>query len=146
MQALARGDQTPIPFLEVDISEEEEGLALTIFDWITQMARYDRDILNDLMAQVETDSEVLQSLLSDMAESEGIIPPTGDDWENAFDRLPNEDRATFQQMTFTLHDSQVETVKRAITLANGAGAYDSANENGNGNALARICEVYINGR
>ena len=78
MQALAKGDQTPIPFLEVDLTEEEEGLALLTFDWITQMAVYDRNLLQDLMAQVDTDNAALQSLLASMAEENGIIPPDFD--------------------------------------------------------------------
>jgi hypothetical protein len=144
--ALAQGDATELDAVWVDLTEDEHALALTIFDRITNMAYYDKDNLDDLMHQIDTDNAALQSLLSEMAEDIGIIPPSGDDWENAFDGLPTEDRALFQQMTFTLHDSQVETVKRAISHANGAGGYDSANENGNGNALARICEAYLNGR
>ena len=50
----------------------------------------------------------------------------------------------FQQITFTLHDSQAEQVKTAIDAAKNQGAFvDSPNENSNGNALARICETYL---
>jgi len=57
--------------------------------------------------------------------------------------LVSGDREPFQQMTFTLHDSQTEDVKRAIELAKGSGPFvESPNENSNGNALARICETY----
>ena len=57
--------------------------------------------------------------------------------------LPSGDRGPFQQMTFTLHDDQVEAVRRAMTLATADGPYDgSPNANGNGNALARICAEY----
>lgn len=66
-----------------------------------------------------------------------------DGWGEAMDGLPDTDRAPFQQMTFTLHDSQVEQVKTAVGIAAKMGAYDSPNENGNGNALARICETFI---
>lgn len=62
----------------------------------------------------------------------------------AFGKLPDEDRAPFQQMTFTLHDEQVEIIKEAMTMAKSVGAFvDSPNENSNGNALARICEFYL---
>ena len=58
--------------------------------------------------------------------------------------LPSGDREPFQQMTFTLHDSQAEQVHSAIKAAGKLGAYiDSPNENGNGNALARICETFL---
>lgn len=56
--------------------------------------------------------------------------------------LPTGDREPFQQMTFTLHDSQVETVKAALAAAASMGAYDGPNENSNGNALARVCETF----
>lgn len=78
------------------------------------------------------------------------LPFVFGDWSNApesFDaamgNLPTEDRAPFQQMTFTLHDLQVEQVKAAVGIAKGMGAFDSENENSNGNALARICEIFI---
>ena len=69
---------------------------------------------------------------------------TADEWGNAFDKLPDEDRAPFQQMTFTLHDEQAEQVKAAITAAKTLGPFvDSPNENSNGNALARIAETFL---
>lgn len=66
------------------------------------------------------------------------------DEASAFGNLPSEDRAPFQQMTFTLHDTQAEQVREALKLSKAQGAFvDSENENSNGNALARICETYI---
>lgn len=57
--------------------------------------------------------------------------------------LSNGDREPFQQMTFVLHDDQVEQVKAAIEAAHKLGDYDSPNENRNGNAIARICETFV---
>jgi len=72
------------------------------------------------------------------------IQPTEDEWADAFDSLPDGDKAPFQQMTFTLHDTQAEQVKAALDVSKLLGAFvDSPNENSNGNALARICETYI---
>lgn len=63
----------------------------------------------------------------------GVEPPV----------LADGDRDPFQQMTFTLHDTQADTVKAAIDKAKAAGEFDgSPNENSNGNALARIAEAY----
>lgn len=73
----------------------------------------------------------------------GIVPDDGS-WADAMGGLPTEDKAPFQQMTFTLHDSQAEQVKRAISLGAKIGDFDgSPNQNGNGNALALICETFI---
>ena len=56
------------------------------------------------------------------------------------------DKPEFQQMTFTLHDSQADTVKAAMDRAKAAGGADSdVNENSNGNALAYICAEFLNG-
>jgi hypothetical protein len=47
-------------------------------------------------------------------------------------------------MTFTLADEQVASVKRALDVARQQGPFaDSADANGNGNALARICEIFL---
>lgn len=73
----------------------------------------------------------------------GLIPARAEEWGDAFGGVPDGDRAPFQQMTFTLHDTQAEQVKAAIGIARAMGDFDSPNENSNGNALARICEVFI---
>jgi ParB-like chromosome segregation protein Spo0J len=57
--------------------------------------------------------------------------------------LPSGERGSFQQMTFILHDEQVESVRAALQMAKNQGPFVGANENGNGNALARICELFV---
>lgn len=60
--------------------------------------------------------------------------------------LSDADKPEFQQMTFTLHDSQADTVKAAMDRAKAAGASESdVNENSNGNALAYIAASFLNG-
>lgn len=67
-----------------------------------------------------------------------------DEWGDAFSGVPEGDRAPFQQITFTLHDEQAEQVKNALTVAKAMSAFvDSPNENSNGNALARACEMFL---
>lgn len=77
---------------------------------------------------------------------------TGDEFEGLcskvdeveFPSLPEGDKAPFQQITFTLHDSQAEEVKQALQVSKGMGDFaESPNENSNGNALGRICEMFI---
>lgn len=73
----------------------------------------------------------------------GLEPDDGE-WGGAFGRLPDEDRAPFRQMTFTVHDDQHEQIEQALKAAKAAGPFvDSPNANSNGNALARICETYL---
>lgn len=70
--------------------------------------------------------------------------PDESEWGSAMGGLPTEDKAPFQQMTFTLHDSQAEEVKRAIAIASKLGDFaGSLNQNSNGNALAFICETFV---
>ena len=70
-----------------------------------------------------------------------IILLASDEFGDTFS-LPDGDKEPFQQMTFTLHDSQVEIVKEALKNVNGHKKSD-VNENSNGNALAHICEVFL---
>lgn len=61
-------------------------------------------------------------------------------------KLPDSDKQPFQQMTFTVHDEQAETVSAALEKAKKAGPFTgSPNENSNGNALDRICSAYLRG-
>lgn len=88
------------------------------------------------------DAELLADWRTDTGALAGMLDATT--WDEAFASLPDSDRAPFQQMTFTLHDEQVEQVKRALTLAGRVGDFtDSPNENSNGNALAFVAEMFI---
>lgn len=63
---------------------------------------------------------------------------------DAMPGLPSGDKEPFQQITFTLHDDQAEQVREAMDIARAMGEFvDSPNENGNGNALARVCELFV---
>ena len=70
-QALKMGDETPVPFIEVDLTPEEEALALAILDPITGMATADRDKLDELMQEINTDEKWLTDILSIPLPSEG---------------------------------------------------------------------------
>ena len=70
-QASALGDDTPVPYIVVDLSESEARQALATFDYITYLARYDRDVLEDLLDTVKTDDETIRQLLDDLRCGEG---------------------------------------------------------------------------
>lgn len=58
--------------------------------------------------------------------------------------IPDGDRDLFQTKTFTLHDDQAQNVDDAITLARTSPLSDTGiNENSNGNALALICQQWL---
>lgn len=61
-----------------------------------------------------------------------------------FANLPDGDKPDFEQMTFTLHTSQADTIREALELAKSVGPFvDMPNQNSNGNALARIAEAAL---
>lgn len=62
--------------------------------------------------------------------------------EAALPELPAGDRATLQQMTFTLSEVQVALVKQALEAADGT-PDGTGNENSNGNALANVCRAFV---
>ena len=72
-QALQNNED--VPYLQVDLSEDEERLALAIFDPITNMAETDAAILDELLQDVNTGEAALQELLATLAEDAGIVPP-----------------------------------------------------------------------
>jgi len=112
----------------------------------SELAEWDRDVLAGLLQEIESDGlELLDAGFSEadyaeLLESMGRFSVE----ETEMPELPEGDRAPFQQMTFTLHDDQAESVKAAVAAAKAAGPFvESLNENSNGNALARIAEAYL---
>lgn len=63
---------------------------------------------------------------------------------DAMPELANGEKEPLQQITFTLHDDQTELVKEAIEVAKAMGPFaDTGNENSNGNAIARVAELFL---
>jgi hypothetical protein len=136
-----------IPVLRgISFASEEEAEAYLIADnKLTELAGYDEG----LMAQMLTDlnkslGEVaFQGLGIDEEEMNRLL---GHVEECPPPELPTGDRVPFRQMTFTVHDDQFEEVEQAIAKAKKEGGGASlVNENGNGNALAWICQRFNHG-
>jgi len=139
--ALANGAEK-VPVLVGRWTPEQEAKILATLDPLAGMAEADPVALDQLLREVNTGCAELQQMLDDLW-SEQQDTAIFDAEEAAPPDLPDGDREPFQQMTFTLHDSQAEQVKAAIEKAKAAGDFDgSPNENSNGNALARIAEAY----
>jgi hypothetical protein len=126
------------PVIVTDLTLDEARLMLAVTDPLAAMAGANEARLNELLGNVEADNEALQVMLDGLAEDVGVFGAE----EVALPELASGDREPFQQMTFTLHDEQAETVKRAMAQAKQEGPFDGPNENSNGNALARIAEAY----
>lgn len=72
-----------------------------------------------------------------------LTPPTEATLQDAFSALMNEPN-DFEQITFMLHKDQVTSIQNALITSKALGEFDeSLNPNGNGNALTRICELWL---
>jgi len=111
---------------------------------------------NKLALNAGWDDEMLRIELAELGEADFDLELTGfslDEIEALdFDAgeevgmpdLPDGDREPFQQKTFTLHDEQAAIVDDAVTLARTNPLADTGlNENSNGNALALICQQWL---
>lgn len=67
-----KNNQPTVPVKYVDLSDEEEGLALATFDPISAMANADRELLASLLQEVDAEDEAVRQMLSDLADQEGI--------------------------------------------------------------------------
>ena len=86
-EAMRQGLQT-IPATLVELTADEEHLALAVLDPITEMATRDQAILADLLAQVQTDDAGLQALLDELAGDPSVPPdfqPAGEDEQGRLD-------------------------------------------------------------
>lgn len=84
-EALKQGEDTPVPYVEVEITEDEERKILTLFDKISAMAGKDVEKYQELVDSIAFDSPVLDAILNDMTgEALNIedffqeVPPSGD--------------------------------------------------------------------
>lgn len=69
--------------------------------------------------------------------------PTEQEWENLFDATAR-DKKEIQQISFTLHEDQAEMIQGALAKSKEMGDFgDTGNPNANGNALARIVELWL---
>lgn len=110
--------------LALNAGWDNELLALELAD----LADLDFDL-----SLVGFDDDELAALLAGSVVDEADLP-----------NLADGDRAPFQQMTFTLHDNQAEQVSKALSAAKALGDFvGTPNENGNGNALSRVCEMFL---
>jgi ParB-like chromosome segregation protein Spo0J len=103
-----------------------------------ELAEWDDKVLADQLLELDANGWELEEL--------GFVslqPPSDTDLQNAFDALNNEE-SILEQITFTLHKDQMQTVRNALEASKALGEYgDTGNENSNGNAISRICELWL---
>ncbi len=71
-EALKRGDDTPVPYVEVELTEDEEQKILLTLDPISAMAAADKANLDALLKNVETQDAAVMAMIADMADKAGL--------------------------------------------------------------------------
>lgn len=135
-----RRNEPQIPYDLVELTEAEEKLVLAALDPIAGMAGTDAEKLRELLdgMQLHEDGS-LKAMLDEMVKS----APVAGDWQAALGGVGSAEAPRMQQMTFVLTNEQAEQVKAAIQRAKDIGAFgDTGNDNSNGNALARMAEMF----
>jgi ParB family chromosome partitioning protein len=133
-----------VPVIVLDHLDEKQKKAYVLADnKLADLAGWDEDLLRqelDYLQNAEVDLNVLgwtDDELEDLFG--GDVEPLDD-----MPELSDGDKSPFQQQTFTLSDEQVEIVNEALTVAKDMGPFvDTINENSNGNAIARVCELFL---
>jgi len=138
-------DKVLVRYLDLDPAE---AAALALADnKIGELADWDDEGLRAVLLELDAEDVNLDGLGFSDDEMQTLIASVsafGDEWADALGELPEGDRAPIQTMTFTMHDDQVEEVKRALRVAKKLGDFaETGNENSNGNALARVCELFV---
>ena len=132
-----------VPVLQIGHLSETQKRAYIIADnrlaldagWDEEMLRVEIAELADDGFNLElTGFNLVEIKALDFEESEEVPMPT----------LASGEKEPFQQKTFTLHDEQAQIVDDAIVLARTNPLADTGlNDNTNGNALALICEQWL---
>lgn len=76
-----RAEEAPdakIPVLILDVSESEADKLLACLDPMAAMAEADAAKLDSLLREIDTESEALAGMLTELAEENGIVPQEGE--------------------------------------------------------------------
>jgi len=135
--AAARAGFEEVPVDLQDYESEEEELADMIVDNdIADLAVMDLDLRGAVLADLAAMDYPME--LVDFSEFDAD--------EIGLPDLPEGDGPGICTMSFKLTENQVEEVEQALRLAKGDGPFgETGNENGNGNALARLARKYNDG-
>jgi hypothetical protein len=98
-QALKNNED--VPYIQVELSEAEEKLALATFDPITYMAETDSAILDELLRDVNTGEAALQALLESLAIDAGLVPP--DDPNEHWQGMPEYEQENVDDNKITVY-------------------------------------------
>ncbi len=132
--AILNGWET-CPIDEQDFANEADEYAHMVADnKIAELAELDLLMVSEDVIKFGKDFDFDTLGIPDFKSQDAIIPMPD---------LPSGEKSPLCQMTFILSNEQSEKVKQAIDVAKSMGPIeDELNQNSNGNALARVCELF----
>lgn len=130
--ALAHGE-TAVPVTYVELSEDEERLALATFDPIGTLAETDTRILGEVLRGIDTGNADLQTMLGELAQAEGI---TTLDWESlaSFGEEP-----ALHTVSLQLTSEEKAELEAAMAAAAARGLVPVSKRPNRGQAVIAIC-------
>lgn len=136
-----------VPCIMLEHLTAEQKRAYIIADnRIAENAGWNRELLALEMTELDIADFDLGVLGFSDKELEKLLPGLSAISENMPD-LPTGEKSEYQQMTFTLHNTQAELIKAALAASKKIKPFDEGlNKNSNGNALTRICEMFLDGQ
>ena len=119
---------------------DADAIAYGIADNRTaELAEWNDETLRELISGLPDELQLATSM--DLDKYGGLEIESAD-----FPSLSDQDRQPYQQMTFSLHDDQSETVRQALEKAKEKGFDKNPdNENSNGNCIYAICCHFLEG-
>ena len=132
-----------VPVIVLDHLSPEQRRAYVIADnQLALNAGWDMEVLRQELGDLQL-AEFDLSLIGFSDDELAELLPDVEKLE-AMPELADGEKDPVQQMTFTLHDDQAEIIKESIEKAKAMGPFlDTGNENSNGNAIARVAELFL---
>jgi hypothetical protein len=106
-EALKQGEDTLVPYVEVELTEDEERKVLALFDRISAMAGKNVEKYEELVASVDFDSPVLDAILKDMTGEMVNI-------EDFYQEVPPSENPEFVIEIFFSDESEFREAKDAL--------------------------------
>lgn len=134
LQAAILNGWPSVPVVYQDFENEDQELAhLHADNLISRWSDIDLSIINSQIGEFGPDFSIDMLGIENFTIEPGELPD-----------LSTADRNPLRQMSFQVTEDQEEQIGRAIDLAKDMGAFgETGSSNSNGNALARIAEIFV---
>lgn len=144
LQAAKQLGLEQVPVVVLDYLTDAQKRAYVIADnKLALNAGWDESLLKFELTELELADFDVATLGFSEIELEKLLP-NEDIISTGMPALPQGEKSDFQQMTFSLHNTQAEIIKQAISAAKKIKPdEDVLNTNSNGNAITQICEMFL---